>query len=114
MKRFLIPGLIVTHLLLDGLFFWMRDSGSRIEGQLWYLPVAVSMVVASQGALLAIWIALGGGRSCVRVILATVGAVVVLGCFHQVQLNWMWLPIDVMGCVTAFLLLARLTGLVGA
>jgi hypothetical protein len=120
MKRFLIPGLVVVHLLLHALAL-LIVIGPWFPSGVWSdtLVVAVLMLGSSQGALLAIWIALGGRRTWLRVILATVGVVVYLawcrptrGGFDDLaRVFWLMVTLGAMGFSAALLLLARFSGL---
>ncbi len=115
MKRFLIPGLVIVHLLLHALAVWAAMEQwyqSSPEGRLGvFLPLAVSTLGPSQGALLAVWIALGRRGIPWRVALAAIGTVVYLGCFHNADSEWLSMTIGEMGIMVALLLCARLTGL---
>ncbi len=115
MKRFLIPGLVIVHLLLHALAVWAAMEQwyqSSPEGRLGvFLPLAVSTLGPSQGALLAVWIALGRRGIPWRVALAAIGTVVYLGCFHNADSEWLGTTVGEMGFMVALLLCARLTGL---
>ncbi len=112
MKRFLIPGLAIVHLWLHANVLW--DSEHLAEGgdmTLW-----TWLLGPCQGALLALWIALGGRRSYLRVILAAAAVGVYLGSLspigqHSWATGWLALTTGEMALLTAILLVAHWTGL---
>ena len=112
MKRFLIPGLVVVHLLLHALSLWL-PMGRWFKYSSWplFLLFTGFMLGPSQGALLATWIALGRRGTLWRVVLAAIGTVVYLGCFHRADDEWLALTTGEMAFMVALLLGARLTGL---
>ena len=119
MKRFVIPGLVVVHLLLHALALltligpWFHSAWSDA------LDLPILMLGPSQGALLAVWIALGGRGTWLRVILAAAGIVAYMACFKPNDPGFAYLGAgEFMGttiCTMVFLgtslLLARLSGL---
>ena len=112
MKRFLIPSLVIVHLLLHALAVWpvMQDR-LFVGGWTDYFLYPLFMLGPSQGALLAVWIALGRRGTPWRVALAAIGTVAYLVCFHHADDEWLAMMIGEMAFMVALLLCARLTGL---
>ena len=117
MKRFLIPGLAIVHLLLHALALWMPirvwqwDPLSPAASWRGFALGTLCMLASTQGALLAVWIALGRRGTPSRVALAAVGTVVYLACFHEADEAWLAAILYDMEMMVVLLLCARLTGL---
>jgi hypothetical protein len=117
MKRYLIPSLVLVHLLLHALALWMPirvwqwDPLSPAASWRGFALGTLCMLGFSQGALLAIWIALGERGTLWRVALAAVGTVVYLACFHDADEAWLAAILYDMEVMVVLLLCARLMGL---
>jgi hypothetical protein len=111
-KRFLIPGLALVHLWLHANVLWDSEHLAETgDMALWTWLLGLC-----QGALLALWIALGGRRSYLRVILAAAAVGVYLGSLspigqHSWATGWLALTTGEMALLTAILLVAHWTGL---
>jgi hypothetical protein len=77
---------------------------------------ALFMLSASQGALLALWLVLGGGKLRWRLAVLVLGALVYWCCFpypypYAPMVDWLCIACGELGVCTAMLLVARWTGL---
>jgi hypothetical protein len=113
-----VAGLVVAHVLLHAAALSVILEGMRTT--LTWSPSAVTMYALfwlgpSQGILLGVWVALGGGRLLWRAILTTLAAILYAWCFSSVQGIWQqeWLIhfLAAVGLSGAVLLLARWAGL---
>ena len=116
-ERILIASLVVAHLLLHAFVVGtvlphfpavVAGPPFRAPGFFWKVMFWVG---PSQGALFALWIALGGKRTVRRILLAVAVVIVYMSCFRHVDYEWLTSTIGQTVVLTPLLLLARLTGL---
>jgi hypothetical protein len=116
MKRLLIPGLVLVHLLLYPLILWSVTETSDWDPLGWtatwpeFFRRVLFALAVSQAAVVALWIALGRRGTPWRVALAAVATALYLWCLIGTVI-WVILTIQEMGLIVALLLCARLTGL---
>jgi hypothetical protein len=107
--RRLVAALVVIHIVLHALAIWVVGwSASHSRTGLSY-PFFV--LGPSQGALLALWLVLGGGRMMWRVLPTVLGVVAYLWFFGNLDFEWIGCTIGELIVCAAILFVARLTGL---
>jgi hypothetical protein len=118
--RSILIALVVTHIVLNALAFSAMSAGAspnRTFSPCDIALYALFMLGPSQGALLAIWVALGGGRLAWRWLVIVPGAIIyVLCCFlahgsSRSGEEWLIISLVTMGVAIVALLLARFAGL---
>jgi hypothetical protein len=114
--RRMVAVLIAVHVVLHGIV--LSTILRRMVPNLTLSPFdiilyALFMLAPSQGALLAVWIVLGGGRMRWRG-LAFISAIIYVWCFSALGINTddlLTVMLAELGLCTAILLVARCTGL---
>ena len=113
-SHYILAGLVAAHLLLHGVALSLFITLTAPPEDAWpyvALVYALFMFGPTQGTLLAIWLALGGGRLLWRVVPTALGVVAYLWLFKDANSEWLYSifwPLCIWGLL---LLVARLTGL---
>jgi hypothetical protein len=114
--RRLIAGLVAAHVVLHAVALAMMLRCPSYSQWPYLIAIVVIraplMLGPSQGALLAIWTILGGGRLVWRVLFTTIGVFIYLQFFGSADPDWLIATIGELGVCAMILLVARLTGLV--
>jgi hypothetical protein len=116
--KWLVAGLVVAHVVLHAIALSLILGG--MPHALTPSPSAITMFALfwlgpSQGILLGVWVAFGGGKCLWRVIPTALAAILYAWCVSNVngrwQQEWLMFAVVALGLSAAVLLLARCAGL---
>jgi hypothetical protein len=109
--KWLIGGLIAAHVALHAVALSAMWPWPPLVQRPTALSRALLQVGPAQGALVALWAVLGGGRLLWRAPVVVLGAFAYLKFFGRADPDWLIAAIGNLAACTAILLVARWTGL---
>jgi hypothetical protein len=116
--KWMVTGLVVAHVMLHGIAVSAVLCGLYPDGTfspLHFTIQALLMLGPAQATLLAVWVALGGGKFVWRALPTALGTILYVGGFSYARNpwseDWLFTAVATMGVSLAMLLLARWLGL---